>query len=226
LSLADTPALLLRYFVVFPAIFPKIMSFEYIYGFSLFTQFSSHFHVVIIAFIRYIYVSKPFYSLTFTYRRVLHLSSEVWITSLVVSILYSLHLYLVEEKYMSESHSGIVELVTGCLLFLGPVIPAVIFHVLSIVKLRNGLSTSTISFSKSMSAMLATVVIIFVVTNVPINVANVLKFSNNHINNESSRIVHIFLMLNHSVNPFVYFLFSATVRKRLREFGSCRCIRN
>jgi hypothetical protein len=226
LSLADMLGLLIRYFVTFPSVFPMILSFEYIFGVSCFMIFSSYFHVVIIAFIRYIYISKPFYSLTFTYRKVLHLSAGVWITSLAVAILYSVHIYLFQEKYMSLSQSDIVELVTGCLLFLGSIIPVIIFYVLSIVQLRKGLSTSIVSFSKSMSAMLATVIIIFVVTNVPMIVKIILNLSNNHANIEIGMMAQFSLMLNHSANPFLYFLFSATVRKRLLTIGSCCCIRN
>jgi hypothetical protein len=113
---------------------------------------SSYFHVVLIAFLRYIYVSKPFYSLTFTSRKVLILSAGVWITSLVVSILYFAHFYPVKEKDMLSYESYIVELILRCLIILGSVIPIIIFHILNIAQLRKGLSRFTVTISKSMSA--------------------------------------------------------------------------
>ncbi|XP_056022747.1 somatostatin receptor type 4-like [Ostrea edulis] len=225
LSLADTPSLVLRYFLNFRMIFAKIVSSEYIFAISFFTCFSSNFHVVIIAFLRYIYVSKPFYSRTLTCRRVLYLSAGVWMTSLVLSILYTVHLYLVEEKHMSLSQSYIVEVILQCLLFLGSIIPVIIFHILNIVQLRKGLSKFTVSFSKSMSTMLTTVVVIFVLANIPAIVVNALYFRNIHLSVEIRPIVYIPLMLNNSANPFVYFLFSETVRKRLQVFGYCSCFR-
>jgi hypothetical protein len=126
---------------------------------------------------------------------------------------------------MSLSQSTIVEIFVGSLLFFGPVIPVIILYVLNIVQLRKGLSESTVSFSKSTSTMLATVIIIFVLANIPANVVNVLIFSNIHVSAEVTMIANTFLMLNHSANPFVYFLFSDMVRKRLRVFGLCSCFR-
>ena len=127
---------------------------------------------------------------------------------------------------MSWSVSAVIEFSMGCVLFFGSMVPVIIFYVLSIVQLRKGLSQSTVSFSKSMSTMMTTVIAIFVVTNAPMNVAVVLVFINNYLNTETEMMAQFSLMLNHSANPFVYFLFSATVRKRLRESGLCRCIRN
>jgi hypothetical protein len=73
--------------------------------------------------------------------------------------------------------------------------------------------------------MMATVIVIFVLTNVPMKVMIILIYSNNY-NAEIEMMAQFSLMLNHSANPFVYFLFSTTVRKKLRAFASYSCIRN
>jgi hypothetical protein len=77
-----------------------------------------------------------------------------------------------------------------------------------------------------MSTMLATTIFIFILSNIPGIVVNVLFLTTKEVNGEMVSVAYIFLMLNHSVNPFVYFLYSDIVRKRLRVFKICTCFRN
>ena len=98
-SIADLMALIARYLLFFIDVFNiETMISDHMYGISLFTNVSSNFHVLIIAVIRYIYVSKPFYSLTFQYSIVLLMSFGAWLTSLFIAALYRILLYLLQEK--------------------------------------------------------------------------------------------------------------------------------
>ena len=98
-SIADLTALIARYLLFFIDVFNiETMISDHMYGISLFTNVSSNFHVLIIAVIRYIYVSKPFYSLTFQFSLVLLMSFGAWLTSLFIAALYRILLYLLQEK--------------------------------------------------------------------------------------------------------------------------------
>lgn len=111
-SIADLTALLLRYLVIFYTVMAPTMSidYKYLFGMSALTHMSSNFHVLIIAIIRFIYVSKPFYSLTFQYSKVLYMSLGVWITSILIAALYTFNVYLYEQNLMSLSQSVVVEI--------------------------------------------------------------------------------------------------------------------
>lgn len=104
-SIADLTALLSRYLVIYYIIMAPTMTIDdkFLFGISALTQMSSNLHVLIIAIIRYIYVSKPFYSLTFPYSKVMWMSFGVWVTSILIAALYTFHLYLFEQNFMSES---------------------------------------------------------------------------------------------------------------------------
>lgn len=76
-SIADLTALISRYlniFVSFIMLSTMGIDYTYLYGITALKHISSNFHVLIIAIIRYIYVSKPFYNLTFPYSKVLYMS--------------------------------------------------------------------------------------------------------------------------------------------------------
>lgn len=64
-SIADLTALISRYLIIFVSfiMLPTMgINYKYLYGITALTHISSNFHVLIIAIIRYIYISKPFYS--------------------------------------------------------------------------------------------------------------------------------------------------------------------
>lgn len=169
-SIADLTALLLRYLVIFYTVMAPTMSidYKYLFGMSALTHMSSNFHVLIIAIIRFIYVSKPFYSLTFQYSKVLYMSLGVWITSILIAALYTFNVYLYEQNLMSLSQSVVVEIFMTSLPFFVSLIPIIILHVLNVVSLRKGLSQSNNHVSKTMSMVLAAIIIIFIVANTPV----------------------------------------------------------
>ena len=224
-SIANLLALIARYLMFFIVIMNiGTNTSYYMYGISFFTDLSSYFHVLIIAVIRYIYVSKPFYSLTFRYSKVLFMSCGAWIASLLIATLYRIYLYLLQEKVLSMKISFYVEISITFILFFGSLIPIVILHVLNIKNLWKGLSNSTTVVSKDMSTVIAAIIILFIVSNIPSIVINLLQLFN--VNNQTGGYMQIFLMFYYCSNSFVYFFCSKAIKSVLVEVFTCKCYRN
>lgn len=226
-SIADLTALLLRYLVIFYTVMAPTMAIDakYLYGMSSLTYMSSNFHVLIIAIIRYIYVSKPFYSLTFQYSKVLYMSLGVWITSILIAALYTFNVYLYDQNLMSLSQSVVVEIFMTSLPFFVSLIPIIILHVLNIVSLRKGLSQSNNHVSKTMSMVLAAIIIIFIVANTPVFILNILVLCGIETE-QTDWLAQTFWMLSYCSNPFVFVFYSKTARAVVTNAFTCKNFRN
>lgn len=226
-SIADVTALLLRYLVIFYTVMAPTMSidYKYLFGMSALTHMSSNFHVLIIAIICYIYVSKPFYSLTFQYSKVLYMSLGVWITSILIAALYTFNVYLYEQNLMSLSQSVAVEIFMTSLPFFVSLIPIIILHVLNIVSLRKGLSQSNNHVSKTMSMVLAAIIIIFIVANTPVFILNILVLCGIETE-QTDWLAQTFWMLSYCSNPFVFVFYSKTARAVVTNAFTCKYFRN
>lgn len=226
-SIADLTALLLRYLVIFYTVMAPTMSidYKYLFGMSALTHMSSNFHVLIIAIIRFIYVSKPFYSLTFQYSKVLYMSLGVWITSILIAALYTFNVYLYEQNLMSLSQSVVVEIFMTSLPFFVSLIPIIILHVLNIVSLRKGLSQSNNHVSKTMSMVLAAIIIIFIVANTPVFILNILVLCGIETE-QTDWLAQTFWMLSYCSNPFVFVFYSKTARAVVTNAFTCKYFRN
>lgn len=226
-SIADLTALLLRYLVIFYTVMAPTMSidYKYLFGMSALTHMSSNFHVLIIAIIRFIYVSKPFYSLTFQYSKVLYMSLGVWITSILIAALYTFNVYLYEQNLMSLSQSVAVEIFMTSLPFFVSLIPIIILHVLNIVSLRKGLSQSNNHVSKTMSMVLAAIIIIFIVANTPVFILNILVLCGIETE-QTDWLAQTFWMLSYCSNPFVFVFYSKTARAVVTNAFTCKYFRN
>lgn len=226
-SIADVTALLLRYLVIFYTVMAPTMSidYKYLFGMSALTHMSSNFHVLIIAIIRYIYVSKPFYSLTFQYSKVLYMSLGVWITSILIAALYTFNVYLYDQNLMSLSQSVVVEIFMTSLPFFVSLIPIIILHVLNIVSLRKGLSQSNNHVSKTMSMVLAAIIIIFIVANTPVFILNILVLCGIETE-QTDWLAQTFWMLSYCSNPFVFVFYSKTARAVVTNAFTCKYFRN
>ena len=226
-SVADLLALIGRYLLFFvDVIHIERITRYHMLGISCFTHLSSNFHVLIIAVIRYIYVSRPFYSRTFQYSKVFFMSVGAWIASLLIAALYRVFLYLLRTKVISEQIRAhrFVEISIITIPFFVSLIPIVILHVLNIKNLRKGLSNSTTNVSKTMSTVITAIIIIFLVSNIPSIVTNSLKILNVNIN--TGWYMQIFWMICYCSNPFVYFICSKSIKTALVNVFSCKYIRN
>ena len=191
-SIANLLNLIARYlsfFIVFMNIGTNTS--YYMYWISFFTDLSSYFHVLIIVVIRYINVSKPFYSLTFQYSKLLFMSVGAWITSILLASLYIIYLYLLQEKVLSMRISFFVEISITFILFFGSLVRIVILHVLDIKNVQEGLSNFTTVVSKDISTVIAAIIILFVESNIPSIVINLLELFIDNI--QTGGYVQIFL---------------------------------
>lgn len=223
-SIANLFALFPRYLIIVLASMVSTMELKYyFYGISAFTHMSSNFHVLIIAIIRYIYVSKPFYSITFRYSKVLYMSLGAWATSFVIAVLYTVHLFLFENNMMSFRQSAVVKIFVACVPFAVSFVPIIILYVLNIVHLRKGMSKLTLSVSKTMSTVLAAIILLFLLANIPGVIMFILHLCD--IQTKLDLLGQICWMLDNSSNPFVYVLFSQTTRKSFKNKCTCKYFR-
>lgn len=126
--------------------------------------------------------------------------------------------------HLSISQSFVVETFTASLPFALTLIHIIILHVLDIVYLREGLSKSTIFVSKTMSMILAAIIIIFLLANAPGVIMNILTLCDIKI--RFSWLTQIFWMLSNCSNSFVYVLFSKTTRTVFTNMFTCKYFRN
>ena len=96
-------------------------------------------------------------------------------------------------------------------------------HILNIKNLRKGLSTSTTAVSKTMSTVLAAIIIIFLISNIPSILINELVLCNVDI--KLGRYMQIFWMVSCSTNPFVFFLCSKSTKTVLVNVFTCKRLR-
>lgn len=132
------------------------------------------------------------------------MSLGAWMTYLVIVVPYTVQIYLLEMKMMSNSRHSAVEIVVQSVPFMTTFIPIVILYVLNIANLRRGISSSNISISKAMSTVLAVIICIYLLTNIPGVTQSILKLY--EIKGQPGWLMHICWILNYSSNPFVYFL--------------------
>lgn len=108
--------------------------------------------------------------------------------------------------------------------FFVSLIPIIILHVLNILRLRKGLSQSNVHVSKTMSMILAAIIIIFVVANTPAIILNFLYLY--AIQSQLFLFGQHFLMLSNCSNPFVYVFYSKTTRTVVSNVFTCKYFRN
>lgn len=89
LAVSDVLASVTRYVQIFDRYLFKEYSHRYIYEiFTFLFLHSAFFHMVLVSYVRFVFITNPLKSLKITCKKILLMSFAVWISSAVVSIGY------------------------------------------------------------------------------------------------------------------------------------------
>jgi hypothetical protein len=221
LAMSDCMASTMRYvrfllYVVYNETYNSWMS-ELAISCFLFSH-SANFHIVLLAYIRYVLIVKPLQSLNITCKRVFKLSARIWAVSFAMTGVCTFkHLLFVLGKISYDLHTktdiGVILYVVGV-----PFVLLICFHVRKVWHLRNTNNRPKSTVKYSMLVMFSIIITIYLITALYPMMYGIIGFECQYCTNE---LCDFFLLINNSVNPFIYFAFSPPVSQvlsRLRKF--------
>jgi hypothetical protein len=185
--------------------------------FCLLFSHSANFHIVLLAYIRYICIVKPLESLQITCKNVLKSSALIWFISIVISGVYTIKYLFVLGKISYDLHTktdiGVVLYALGV-----PFVLLVCFHVKKACHLLNTNERHRYRVTHSMSIMFSIIIAVYLITAVYPMLYEILGFRCKYC----YELCEFVLLINSSVNSFIYFAFSPPVLhlvSRLRQFS-------
>jgi hypothetical protein len=200
----------------------------------VYTIHSANFHIVLIAYLRYVFIAKPLQSLTITTKHVLKMSGGVWAVGILAVVWHSLEIILRNQRDITYVNY-LFEIILGIYIIFVPLLLLAVLHVMKIFKLRQRGQLSReqpSSISTQMSLMLFVLIVIYVLSTFPALVSVVLQLVCFLIENRiyecqlfssyyNIAIVALCLLLNNSINPVIYFFFSPPCRNLFRRLTQC-----
>ncbi|XP_052691534.1 olfactory receptor 52B6-like [Crassostrea angulata] len=230
LAVSDVLASVTRYVQIFAKFIFEEYSHRCIYGiFTFLFLHSARFHMVLVSYVRFVFITNPLHSLTLTCKRILWMSFAVWISSVVVSIGYGTVEVLVLKNIISVETLALNEL--GFALYVDglPFIIVVVFNVRKLYYLYNQTAlVRRTRIANSMSVMFWIIIVIYLLSTIyplfyTIDYA-VLK--ERSLLNRRLDFVHnmfsVSLLVNSCLNPLIYFMFSPPVLRLLSRLRK-RC---
>jgi hypothetical protein len=221
LAVSDVMAASTRFAALLNYLFYDEISRRYVLGiFTLMFLHSANFHMVLLSYIRYKFIAKPLRSLTITCLKVIKLSAFIWILSLIVSGTYAMIQILVLNGKLSfyvglYAEIGFASFTAGL-----PLLLVICFHIGKSISMCNTSKQNRGPVVKSthvMSVMFSIIIMVYLMSYVYPIIYSTLQFKFKY----SHFLFHLSLLVNNSINPFIYFAFSPPVLKllsRLRNY--------
>ncbi|XP_052692615.1 melanocyte-stimulating hormone receptor-like, partial [Crassostrea angulata] len=219
LAVSDVLASVTRYV----QIFYESLFYEYyhLYIYEIFTFLfinSAFFHMVLVSYVRFVFIANPLHSLNLTCKRILWMSFAIWISSVVVSIGYGAFKVLELMNIISFETAVLAEIGFGLYVSGIPFIIVIIFNVRKLYYLYNQTaSVRRTRIANSMSLMFWIIIVIYLLSTIyplfyVIDYA-VLK-ERSLLNRRLDFVQNMFsfsLLVNSCLNPLIYFMFSPPV---------------
>nr|XP_034320634.1 olfactory receptor 2Z1-like [Crassostrea gigas] len=229
LAVSDVLASVTRYVQIFEKSVFKEYTQIYIYWtFSFFFLHSAFFHMVLVSYVRFVFITNPLRSLILTCKKILWMSFAIWICSIVVSIGYGAFKVLKLINIISFETAVLAEI--GFRLYVSglPFIIVIIFNVRKLYYLYN--QTANVRrtrIANSMSVMFWIIIMIYLLSTIypliyVIDYA-VLK-ERSLLNRRLDFVQNMFsfsLLVNSCLNPLIYFMFSPPVLRLLSRLRKC-----
>lgn len=198
---------------------------------------SSTMHIIILAAIRYSLIVYPFHTKwRLTSGKVIASSGVSWAISVCLGISYGIYNRKYYNETIDKQTDAIVQLLIGLYVLLVPVTFFVIFYIKELQTMKKSLLPKRTSKSiKSVSKMIWIILILYCVFILPYVVADLCRvlYLHNVLGDSGDGTVYksvvfpiysvaqITVLLNYTVNPFIYFLFSRMIfRVRSWSFRS------
>ncbi|XP_052694067.1 olfactory receptor 52B6-like [Crassostrea angulata] len=228
LAVSDVFASVTRYIQVFDNSLFKEYSHRYIYGIVTFLFLhSAFFHMVLVSYVRFVFITNPLHSLTLTCKKILWMSFAIWISSIVVSIGYGAFRVLDLMNIISFETVEFAEVGFALYICGLPFIIVVVFNVRKLYYLYN--QTANVRrtrIANTMSLMFWIIILIYLLSTIyPLIYTINFAFLNSSLLDISLDLVYgIFsfsLLVNTCLNPLVYFMFSPPVLRFLSRLRKC-----
>ncbi|XP_052691874.1 olfactory receptor 52B6-like [Crassostrea angulata] len=228
LAVSDVLASVTRYIQVFDNSLFKEYSHRHIYGIVTFLFLhSAFFHMVLVSYVRFVFITNPLHSLTLTCKKILWMSFAVWISSIIVSIGYGAFKVLDLMNMISLETAKFTEVGFGLYVCGLPFIIVVIFNVRKLYYLYN--QTAFVRRNKianSMSLMFWIIIVIYLLSTIyPLIYTINYALLNSTLFDIRLNLVHVMfsfsLLVNTCLNPLIYFMFSPPVLRCLSGFKTC-----
>jgi hypothetical protein len=203
----------------------KVMGYQVWTTYGIITFYflhSANFHIVLIAYLRYLLITNPLQSVQITIKSVLKMSGGVWFAGIITGSLYCLKIMMELHDKITVKYSNLFELVFCIYVTFVPLSLIVVLHISKIFKLRAMRVLSPerpSSISRKMSLMIFVIIVIYILSTTPPLINMVLHLICFLIDFRVAEcqffffyynisIVSLCLLLNNAVNPLIYFFFS------------------
>ncbi|XP_056017043.1 melanocyte-stimulating hormone receptor-like [Ostrea edulis] len=224
LALSNCMASSIRYtrflFYVFQYSFQDYLRLRVLEIFSFLFLHSANFHIVLLSYIRYVFIVKPLKSLEITCTKVFKLSVIIWVFSLIISGVYGVRHVLYTTDMISFDLANKTEIGFALYVVGVPFVLVSCFHIRKICHLLNKPKRKEgcrVKATHSMSIMFSIIIMVYLLTTVYPMLHTVLLFRCKYCND----LFNFFLLVNNSINPYIYFAFSPPVKKLLSRLRNC-----
>ncbi|XP_052692362.1 olfactory receptor 2T1-like [Crassostrea angulata] len=229
LAVSDVLASVTRYVQIFYRYIFKEYSHLRIYGiFTFLFLHSAFFHMVLVSYVRFVFITNPLRSLTLTCKRILWMSLAVRISSIVVSIGYGAVIVLKIMNIISLETADLAEV--GFVMYVCglPFIIVVVFNVRKLYYLYN--QTANVRrtrITNSMSLMFWIIIMIYLLSTIyPLfYIIDYAVLKERSLLNRRLDFVHnmfsFSLLVYNCLNPLIYFMFSPPVLRLLSRLRKC-----
>ncbi|XP_052692364.1 olfactory receptor 52B6-like [Crassostrea angulata] len=222
LAVSDVLASVTRFAQIFVKSLFKEYSHGYIYGiFTFLFLHSAFFHMVLVSYVRFVFITNPLHSLILTCKKILLKSFAVWISSIVVSIGYGTVIVLMLMNIISLKTAVFADV--GFALYVSglPFIIVVVFNVQKLYYLYNQTAlVRRTRIANSMSVMFWIIIVIYLLSTIyPLIYVIEFGLLNSSLLDINLDLVHdmfsFSLLVNTCLNPLIYFMFSPPVLRVL-----------
>ena len=213
LTIPDALFLLNQFLITTFPTSPREFKMVIIYAFFA-SFFSSVFHVVFLSLQQYLMIAYPLKCLTWIRnKRVLTASAFIWICAIILNIPYFYLFYL----HGNHNIATTINTVYTVLFIVGPISVLAVLHVMKIIALKKSLVNNSGRTTQKVSRVISVVVGVYVITTAPINIRDIIELSIcPMIDTWFVVLGHIgrtLLFVNHSINPYIYFISTPQFRK-------------
>lgn len=183
---------------------------------------SAFFHMVLLSYVRFVFITNPLQSLKLTCTRILLLSSVVWISSIVITLGYAVVQGLTLKSKVSIETREWTETGFGLYVSIVPFIAVIYLNFRKLYYLYNQPSSvRRTRIANSMSVMFFIIIVIHLISTVyPLfYTIDYAVLRNRSLLDRSKRFVHqmfsFSLIVSSCLNPLIYFMFSPPVVRLL-----------
>lgn len=181
---------------------------------------SSAMHIILLALIRYGLIVHPFtMKYWLTSGKVVIASLLFWLLSLAIGLLYGLYNRQYYLGNIDEHTDAIVQLTIALYILIVPICFFASLYVVEIKVMRKSLLPEKSFYIKKISKMISLIMVLYIAFLAPYVIADSLRLLYmkeilsmdqrrfETMKNVMFNLARLFILLNYSINPFVYFLF-------------------